>query len=186
MKFVNPTVANTQIESAKEYGELFGRKGFAAKLGYEHYKKVFIRTRAAESQNWKCCFCGTKMITTPNKANSCTAEHITPHSEGGEWSEENIVASCSWCNNHRGTMPVEKFDPFSWKKSNRKKLTRAQKNSRRRYNKYKKKVEEFLEVGYFNKSNEYVKSFGDWVETLPVKYEDRKKLLQMYEEKKVA
>jgi hypothetical protein len=56
----------------------------------------------------------------------------------------------------------------------------------RRYEKYKKKVEKFLEAGHFNKSNEYVKCFEDWVETLPVKYEYRKKLTQMYEEKKAA
>lgn len=186
MKFANPTVANTEIQSLDDYAKIFKLKGFAAKLGYNHYKKVYIRTRAAESQNWKCCFCGIKMITTPNKINSCTAEHIIPHSEGGECSEENIAASCYRCNNRRGTMPAEEFDPFAWQKPDQKECAGLKKDARRRYKKYKKKIEEFLEIGYFNKSNEYVNCVADWVETLPMKSEYKKKLLQMYEEKKVA
>jgi hypothetical protein len=178
MEFRNPTIANTEIQSLRDYKNKFGYRGFAAKIGYKHYKKVYIRTRAAESQNWKCCFCGIRMTDTPNKPDSCTAEHIIPHSEGGEWTKENIVASCSWCNLHRGTMSAEEFDPFEVKKERK---NRGEKRMRR----YRKRIEKFATEG-FNLKNMQINSLDTWLATLRIDENYVEQLKDYYHECKVA
>jgi len=75
---------------------------------------VYIRTRLAEAQNWKCCWCGVYCTTDSNKPHSATIEHVTPRSEGGEdhgYNEdeyyENYAMACGSCNSRRGSLSVE-------------------------------------------------------------------------------
>ena len=76
---------------------------------YKVAKRVHQRTMIAESQNWKCCWCGKTMTEQPNKRNSVTREHIIPKSQGGGEDRSNIAAACNRCNSKRGIMPVEEF-----------------------------------------------------------------------------
>lgn len=80
-----------------------------AKIAHKIAKKVFIRTRLAEAQNWKCCWCGDLCTPQRNKYNSATIEHVTPQSEGGADDWENYAMSCNRCNNARGTRSAERF-----------------------------------------------------------------------------
>lgn len=80
-----------------------------AKIAFKIAKKVFVRTRLAEAQNWKCCWCGGLCTPQRNKHNSATIEHVTPQSDGGADSWENYAMSCNRCNNARGTRSAERF-----------------------------------------------------------------------------
>jgi 5-methylcytosine-specific restriction endonuclease McrA len=80
-----------------------------AKIAFKIAKKVFIRTRLAEAQNWKCCWCGGLCTPQRNKYNSATIEHVNPQSEGGPDDWNNYAMSCHRCNNARGTRSVERF-----------------------------------------------------------------------------
>lgn len=66
-------------------------------------KRIYARTRAAESQNWRCCFCGVACVEEPDKRNSATLEHVTPKAFGGTDTQDNFAMSCNACNNKRGT-----------------------------------------------------------------------------------
>ena len=59
-----------------------------------------IRTRLAEAQNWKCCYCGATMTEEPGPL-KCTREHIIPKSMGGTDNMNNMVCACARCNEHR-------------------------------------------------------------------------------------
>lgn len=72
---------------------------------------VFKRTRAAEAQGWKCCYCGVHMSVECKSKNSVTLEHVIPKSQGGTDNPDNLVAACNRCNTRRGTMSWKKFDP---------------------------------------------------------------------------
>lgn len=69
---------------------------------------VYLRTRAAEAQGWKCCYCGIKM-ETGGGGNSVTLEHITPKSLGGTNDPDNLAAACARCNSLRSNLPIEEF-----------------------------------------------------------------------------
>ena len=65
--------------------------------------RAYIRTRCAESQRWRCCYCNCVMSTNRNAKDCATLEHIVPRSKGGEDTYDNCVAACKRCNNLRGT-----------------------------------------------------------------------------------
>jgi 5-methylcytosine-specific restriction endonuclease McrA len=66
------------------------------------YKMAYVRTRLAEAQNWKCCYCYCEMNGIPDHKRSVTIEHVTPKSLGGTDDETNLAAACKRCNNARG------------------------------------------------------------------------------------
>lgn len=52
---------------------------------------VFIRDR------YKCCYCGKTL-----SKDKCTAEHIIPKDQGGQFTWDNIVTACEKCNFNKG------------------------------------------------------------------------------------
>lgn len=87
-------------------------QGFHAKLAYLVAKKVYIRNRLAEAQNWRCCWCTKLTVPEPDRKDSATIEHVIPRCEGGPDEWENFAMSCSDCNQRRGVMAVERFLEF--------------------------------------------------------------------------
>ena len=90
-----------------------------------HMSKPIVRARtlAAERQNHRCYYCGvlmlqgevmaflTKHCVSKRQAKllQCTAEHMTPKSQGGTNSHSNIVAACFFCNHarHARSQPLD-------------------------------------------------------------------------------
>jgi hypothetical protein len=108
MKFEVPSVLHESPTKA-EWKARYPENGMRAKLAYLSAKKVYIRNRLAEAQNWRCCWCTTLTVPEPNRKNSATIEHVTPRCEGGADHPDNYAMSCSDCNNKRGTKPIELF-----------------------------------------------------------------------------
>jgi 5-methylcytosine-specific restriction endonuclease McrA len=62
-----------------------------------------LRTRLAEAQNWRCCYCGIRMeenrLGGPDRA---TLEHVIRKADGGCYEERNLVVACFRCNQAKG------------------------------------------------------------------------------------
>lgn len=98
------------------------------------FEPAFVRTRRmlprlAEAQNWRCCWCGFRMIRNRDVMpevravlgdggrrghfvrmavlRSASVEHVVPRCDGGTDEAENLVASCRCCNEFRSNQPVE-------------------------------------------------------------------------------
>lgn len=52
-----------------------------------------------------CAYCGQAV----EDGAKLTLDHLTPHSEGGNNHESNLVTCCHKCNSSRGTRPVDVF-----------------------------------------------------------------------------
>lgn len=63
------------------------------------------------AQGYKCYFCG-KYITEK----TTTLDHLIPIYRNGDWSRENLAATCTQCNNDKGNMTEEEF--VGWRKEN--------------------------------------------------------------------
>lgn len=149
---------------------------FAAKLAFKRSQWVYLRTRLAEAQNWKCCFCGCVMTELRNKSNSATVEHVTPKDFGGTDDPENLVASCYHCNNKRGTLDAYTFT-FTLQIVNEeeiKKHTKLQAKIRR----YVKRAKKFAKIDF--KISDRVRTFEDWFSTLTLCDEGRKLFLEEF------
>ena len=72
-------------------------------------RKVYDRSRLAEVQRWRCCWCLCEMRGEQGFKNSATIEHITPRSQGGTDHISNLAIACNRCNNRRGSIPWETF-----------------------------------------------------------------------------
>lgn len=70
-------------------------------------RKIYIRVRLAESQNWKCCWCGCECVAESNCQNSATIEHVVPRSLGGSDDWDNLAMACNKCNHRRGIKSVD-------------------------------------------------------------------------------
>jgi hypothetical protein len=108
MKFDVPCVLHEPL--SKAYWKLtYPKNSFQASLAYLTAKKVYLRNRLAEAQNWKCCWCGCETVPESSKRNSATIEHVIPRSKGGSNDPENLAMSCARCNQHRGTIDADEF-----------------------------------------------------------------------------
>ena len=74
-----------------------------------HARHVFLRNRLAESQNWRCCYCGVRLSTEADHKFTCTVEHLTRQAEGGKWMYDNCVAACATCNSSRGEIDPHEY-----------------------------------------------------------------------------
>lgn len=84
-------------------------QGYELRLAYKSAVKVYHRTRLAEAQNWRCCWCGCKMTEYQGRKHSATVEHVTPRSQGGSDHPDNYAVACSKCNNTRGILDTDLF-----------------------------------------------------------------------------
>lgn len=57
----------------------------------------FNRRNIFARDHGQCVYCGVKVSMS-----SFTLDHVVPKSHGGDMTWENIVSSCSACNNHKG------------------------------------------------------------------------------------
>ena len=62
----------------------------------------------AESQNWRCCYCGVRVKTHGHRNDHRygTLEHIHTIFDGGSDHPKNLVMACRWCNSERGNTPI--------------------------------------------------------------------------------
>ncbi|WP_428484639.1 HNH endonuclease [Rhodopila sp.] len=60
-----------------------------------------IRLRLAEAQNWRCCYCASRMTDTRNNQLRATLEHVLPRDWGGTDDEDNFAIACLGCNIRR-------------------------------------------------------------------------------------
>ena len=65
-------------------------------------ERLYIRTRLAEAQNWKCCWCGRECTDELGKRHSMTIEHVFPRCRGGKDTWDNLAMACNRCNQKRG------------------------------------------------------------------------------------
>ena len=79
------------------------------KIASKCARKIWMRTRLAEAQNWKCAWCGCGCVHEKGYPNSTTIEHVIPKSKGGADEWENLTMACYNCNGKRATKPVEQF-----------------------------------------------------------------------------
>lgn len=59
-----------------------------------------VKLNVLERDSYKCHYC---------KEYGDTVDHIIPRSEGGKYTEENLVCSCKNCNYARKTLPYQEF-----------------------------------------------------------------------------
>jgi hypothetical protein len=138
---------------------------------------IYIRTRCAEAQNWRCCYCGCHMSEEPNHRNSVSLEHVIPQSKGGTDDWENLAAACVHCNSARGNSALIN-DGETWKGNTSKKGI----DYAKRVARYLRRAEVLLEKNF--KMNQNIRSFEDWVETIRLPKEYMTKFMEEY--KKIA
>jgi len=176
MKFSVLPVINEYPTSVKPFQELYEDK-YAAKLAFKRSKWVYLRTRLAEAQNWKCCFCGCSMTELRCKTNSCTVEHVTPKEFGGTDDPENLVASCYTCNHNRGTK-----DAYTFKSRRIQHLTDEKSNAQVRLEakvrKYVKKAQKLSELNF--NVNDRIQTFEAWFSTLSLCSKGKKMFFAEY------
>src|SRR5262249_55182275 len=68
---------------------------------------IILRDRLAEQQNWRCCYCGVRMVgsnrvTGRSDPDAPTFEHILPRCRGGTDEIDNLAIACWQCNADRG------------------------------------------------------------------------------------
>lgn len=69
-------------------------------------KMKVLRALAFMRQGGLCWWCGTRMKTPPecsdpNDPAACSADHLRKRANGGQHTEENVVAACRRCNTTR-------------------------------------------------------------------------------------
>ena len=172
MKFTVLPIINEYPTDIKVFYKIYENK-YAAKLAFNRSKWVYTRTRLAEAQNWKCCFCGCVMTEIRDKRNSVTVEHVVPKSMGGTDEIDNLVASCYSCNNNRKTDDAYMFRPISSIEKS-KNLVRIEAKVR----KYVKKAHKFSEIDF--KVNEKIQTFDDWFSTIQLCHKGKKMFFAEY------
>lgn len=176
MKFTVLPVINEYPKSIKPFRKMYDHP-YAAKLAFERSKWVWLRTRLAEAQNWKCCFCGCKMTEFRGMAHSATIEHVIPQTFGGTDDPENLAASCNSCNNNRGTDDAYTFNAAKISSPDSEK-SKAKHRLEVKVQNYIKRAKKFAEINF--DLNENVKSFEDWFSSLRLCKEGREMFFQGY------
>jgi len=147
----------------------------------KYAKWIYLRTRLAEAQNWKCCWCGHDCNDIAGHKRQATVEHVTPKSEGGTNDPDNLAMACASCNNKRGSMEIE---TFSRKVKSGAIFGRKAANARVRHNKYLRKAEKLASNGWmrWQESTQEWKPipFEIWINNLKVAPETKETLYKLY------
>lgn len=106
--FIKTKTIYNQMPTEEQFSELFDNPR-KRKIGKKIIDRIYYRTRLAEAQNWRCCYCGIECSDNPTEPNSVTLEHVIPFSDSQDDSYENCVVACASCNSKRGNMPTDKF-----------------------------------------------------------------------------
>lgn len=104
--FTTPRVVN-ELPVKSEFMAMYPDCWLTAKVAFKSSLRAWLRSRAGEAQNWKCCWCG--IVTTDSGRRQGTLEHIIPVSMGGKDVIENVALACRKCNSMRGNTPVDEF-----------------------------------------------------------------------------
>lgn len=131
MKFDVPCVIHEHPKKS-HWKQIYPDNGFQAKLAYLTAKKVYIRNRLAEAQNWRCCWCGCHTVPENGKANSATIEHVIPRSKGGSNDPSNYAMSCNTCNQARRNLDADEFIAYGAARDNSKAVLKAERVKIRR------------------------------------------------------
>jgi len=177
MKFSVLPVINVYPADIKSFRAEY-EDPYTAKLAFKRAQWVYIRTRLAEAQNWKCCFCGCYMTELRGKRNSCTVEHVTPKEFGGTDDPENLAASCYACNNNRGSQDAYTFKHGQDRARENDDKSKAQVRLEAKVRKYVKKAQKLAEVDF--KVNDMVQSFEDWFSSLSLCSKGKKMFFESY------
>lgn len=178
MKLDVPRVISV-MPTAKEVKEQYGISGFQLKLWMKIAKTVHLRTKLAEAQNWKCCYCGCKMNTLVNNKRAVTVEHVIPRSKGGADTWENTVAACAKCNHSRGNTELKSDGTITMTE-----IPDVSLNERRKAKKledYKIRAEK-LSINNFA-VNHFVQTAHDWFKTIKLDCKEKTLLKEFMKEK---
>jgi|SRR3989344_1486253 len=86
-----------QIEIAWILREIrYDEKGAIVWRSFELGRRFF--DRLGEAQNWRCCYCGIRMLNISNFKDEPTLEHVIPKSKKGPDHPDNLVIACFDCN----------------------------------------------------------------------------------------
>lgn len=134
--------------------------------------RIALRTKVAEAQNWRCCYCGVRMDTDIPDGNIqsqtyITLEHVKPKSMGGTDHEDNVVAACHGCNGRRGVKEAMWFFEHRQSYKPAPRLARVTKDSIDRITRdpeyfvgrFRKKQEKYAAKGEVLDRNMWISSF---------------------------
>jgi len=121
MKFDTPLVVNTEPR-LEDFWQTYPDNPKMASIVFKVTHGVWVRTRLAEAQNWRCCWCGRHTSIKRSRRDSATIEHVLPKSQGGTDDWENLAMSCARCNSNRGSQDMETFVPPAKNKKKRKRF----------------------------------------------------------------
>lgn len=146
-------------------------------VAYKIARNIHMRCRLAESQNWRCCWCGIKCVPEPNQKNSATIEHVTPRSLGGDNKWENYAMACADCNHRRGTISVEDMLAGRFPKPERKE-TRSSCERAKKIKRYIKKGHQLNEKGWWKEDGTPLCK-KEWIESLRVSPKHKEHIAKM-------
>ena len=109
MKIVVPSIVNDPEMRTLDYWLAVYPNQDQARRARALARKAYDRSRLAEVQRGRCCWCLCEMRGEQGYKNSATIEHITPRSCGGTDHISNLAVACGQCNNRRGSIPWEEF-----------------------------------------------------------------------------
>lgn len=171
MKIDVPLILHEPL--GKEYFKTLYTDHQQIRIAVKVARNVYLRTRVAEAQNWRCCWCGIKCDARRGRKDSATVEHVVPKSKGGADEWENMALACSECNGRRGVQDIEEFDPRNYVKTKSKRDYRSD----ARVERYLKRGRKFAEMDW--KVSDRVQSMEDWLRSLHPQLNEviRKKLV---------
>lgn len=72
------------------------------------YKRK-LRDMLCEAQNWRCCYCGVRLVDDLKAHDGKSVDRVVPGSAGGGYAWSNCVAACKRCNELRSSMDAYRF-----------------------------------------------------------------------------
>lgn len=167
MQFNLPLIVNDlpPPNSDPFWTEKYNKKQYV-NIYRELYYKIYIRTRLAEAQNWKCCWCGCETTALRGMKNSATTEHVVPRSLGGSDGWENLAMACHGCNSRRGVTDVDFFLKHGSRHSNEPRAeTRKETQAKANHRRHLKRGEQFAANNWITSEGKQY-SFEEWILTL--------------------